>query len=264
MRAICVDDELIPLRMLKKMVEESDNISSCVAFEDETEALEWAESNRVDLAFLDIELHAVSGLELAQRLRQIHPQISIVFCSSHEKYAVEAMNMHIDAGYLIKPFRPEQVQDEINYAINKRRKSRKLKVKCFGDFEVYTENGILEFKRKKTKELLAYLVDRRGSSVNTSQLLAVLWEDDSLDDKKRDTLYHLVSDLRRALEDNGYEEVFVSHNNGYSVNTQMMDCDFYNMLEGDKQAERQYMGDYMNQYSWAEHTNSWLDRKIFN
>ena len=257
MKALCVDNERIPLMTLKKAVQGATHISAVADFEDEEEALAWAKANPVDVAFLDIELHEMNGLELAQELIRIHPKISIVFCTGYEQYAVRAMKMHIDAGYLIKPFRAQQVQEEIDHIFAKRVAGKKLMVQCFGDFEVFIGGKPAEFKRKKTKELLAYLIDRRGSAVTTAKIVTVLWEGES-DDKKRDILYHLVSDLRRTLEEDELEHVFLSQNNQYSVNTGAIDCEFYRMLEGDEQARRLYSGEYMHQYSWAEYTNSWL------
>ena len=262
MIALCVDDEYIPLQSLKKAVESSNKISEVYTFDDENDALEWAETHSLDVAFLDVELHQINGLELAKEILKIHPQAAIVFCTSYEQYAVKAIKMHIDAGYLIKPFRKSQVHEEIDHIAEKRLQRQRLKVKCFGDFEALVDNHPLALKRKRTKELLAYLIDRRGASVTTAQICAALWEDDSIDDKKRDMLYHLVADLRTTLDAYGLHDVFASGRNGYSVNTEAVDCDFYRMLAGDEQAARQYTGEYMNQYSWAEYTNSWLEREI--
>ena len=262
MRALCVDDERIPLMTLKKAVEGSKNISNVVAFDDEEEALSWAKTNPLDVAFLDIELHAMNGLELAEKLIEYHPQISIVFCTSYEQYAVRALRMHIDAGYLIKPFRPSQVQEEIDHIAAKRGSGRKLKANCFGNFEAFIGDHPLEFNRKRTKELLAYLIDRRGASVTAAEFVTILWEDEDTGEKKKDLLYHLVSDLKQTLEGAGQDDVFISQQGGYSVNTGRIDCDYYRLLDGDVYARRFYRGEYMSQYSWAEYTNSWIADEI--
>ena len=261
MKAICVDDERIPLNLLRETVEGSEYISEAVAFDDEDEALEWARSHPVDVAFLDIELHALNGLELAEELLKIHPEMSVVFVTSHEKYALKTIKMHIDAGYLVKPFRPAHVWEEIEHIAKKRSGRRRLKAVCFGDFEVFAEGKPLEFKRKKSKELLAYLIDRRGSTVSSNQACAVLWENDENADSKRDYLYHLMLDIRNSLENVKLQEVLVSQKTGYAVNPDEIDCDYYRMIEGDELTERAYTGEYMNQYSWAETTNAWLEEE---
>ena len=258
MKALCVDDEAIPLRSLKKAVERSPKVSEVTAFDDESDALDWAKEHPVDVAFLDIELHEMNGLELAQQLLRIHPQTAIVFCTSYEQYALRAIKMHIDAGYLVKPFRPKQVLEEIDHIAETRAYKRRLKVNCFGDFDVLVDGQPLEFKRGRTKEVFAYLVDRRGAEVSTNEILAALWEDEN-DEKKRDYLYHLISDLKNTLDAAGFDEVFRASKAGYSIDPNSIDCDYYRMLDGDDLAKRHYTGEYMIQYSWAEYTNSWLE-----
>lgn len=259
MIAICVDDELIPLESIRKAIESSDHVSKVFAFDDEEEALAFARNHVVDVAFLDIELHAMNGLEMAEELVKIHPNIAIVFCSSYEQYAVRAIQLHMDIGYLIKPFRTSQVHDELLRIANKRRGNRKIKVQCFGDFEVFVDNKPVAFKRKKAKELFAYLIDRRGSTVNTNQICTVLWEDESDDEKKRDYVYHLISDIRTSFGEEEMDGIILSQGTGYSVDITHIDCDYYHLLDGDKEAIRSYAGEYMRQYSWAEFTNAWIN-----
>ena len=52
-----------------------------------------------------------------------------------------------------------------------------IKIQCFGNFEIFVGGRPLSFKRSKSKELLAYLVDRNGATCTNGEMLAVLWED---------------------------------------------------------------------------------------
>ena len=254
MFALCVDDEKLPLQALVSAVKRSPDIHGVAAFEDEREALQWAETNAFDIAFLDIQLHDMTGLELARRLSARHPRAAIVFCTGYTQYAVEALAMHIDAGYVVKPCRPAQVQAEIDHAKRRLGDAKRLTVICFGPFEVYDEDQPLRFNRRKARELLAYLVDRRGAQVTVEEACEVLWPEQPLDDKLRDYLYHLMSDLRRTLKQAGQEDVLLSGETGYSVNPDRLDCDYYRFLAGDPQAVRAFHGEYMYRYSWAETT----------
>ena len=262
MIALCVDDEYLPLEALRRAVEKSGDVTEVHAFEDELEALAWAEDHPVDIAFLDIELHEMNGIQLAEKLARIHPKISVVFCTSYEQYAVEAIGLHMDVGYLIKPFRASQVQDEIDHVKEKRFQDRKLRVICFGEFTVYAGEQPLEFRRTKTKELFAYLIDRRGSQIGASQLCLVLWENENETEKQLDYLYHLISDLKTTLAKAGAADGFHSGNRGDSINPAGIDCDYYQMLDQVPGASGHYTGEYMNQYSWAESTNAWLAREF--
>ena len=66
------------------------------------EALAFAENNRVDLAFLDIEMGKTSGFELCGRLLAANPATSVVFLTAFPNYALDAW--HTGArGFLVKP-----------------------------------------------------------------------------------------------------------------------------------------------------------------
>ena len=80
MRVICVDDEQPILDNFKIRVSDFTQISSLHLFSDAKEALEWAKNNPVDVAFLDIEMSGINGVDLARRLKEIDPDIRLFFC----------------------------------------------------------------------------------------------------------------------------------------------------------------------------------------
>lgn len=262
MTALCVDDEILPLQAMERAVEKSPDITETAAFTDELQALEWAKTHDVDIAFLDIELREMNGIDLARKLAEIKPDISVVFCTSYEQYAVRAIKLHMDVGYLTKPFRTSQILEEIEYIKSKKNIRPRLKAVCFGNFDVFVDKRPLEFKRKKTRELLAYLIDRRGGEAGTGELCSVLWENSGDEVRNRDYLYHLISDLKNSLSEAGVGDVLIATGTGYSVDTEKVDCDYYSYLAGDENAKRRYTGEYMHQYSWSEVTNAWLDREM--
>ena len=119
MLALCVDDERLGLEALKRVVSSAPQVTGTAAFESESEALLWAGYHRPDVAFLDIQMHDMGGLMLAQRLRELHPSLPIIFCTAYENYAVRAMNLHIDASYLLKPVQREAVAYELDRILAK-------------------------------------------------------------------------------------------------------------------------------------------------
>ena len=165
MNAIAVDDEPLMLYALVKAVKASSDITSVVEFGSCEETLKWVEKNLVDVAFLDIDMRGMGGLSLAQKLMEIHPDCKVVFCTGYEQYAVAAFKIRV-SGYLMKPVSPEEVQEEIDHIKGVRAKENRLTVNCFGNFEVYSHGERLVFKRTKTKELLAFLVDRKGAGMD--------------------------------------------------------------------------------------------------
>ena len=65
------------------------------------------------MAFLDIELHADSGLHLAEQLRQLNPQTNVIFVTSYAQYAGDAWSLHA-SGFLSKPLKTEKILQEIS------------------------------------------------------------------------------------------------------------------------------------------------------
>ena len=265
MYALCVDDEALPLRALETAVLKSPDIDDAAAFDDEEEALAWARKHRFDIAFLDMQLHRMTGLELAEKLYEINPKAAVVFCTGYERYAVQALALHRDVGYLVKPFRQAQIQAEIDHIVQSRpsaRAEKKLSVVCFGSFEAFVDGKPLDFGRKKSRELLAYLIDRRGATADASEVCAVLWPDKPEDEHNRDYLYHLAADLKRTLTKAGVGEAIQARGRGYAVNVDAVDCDYYRLLAGDREALRAFTGEYMYRYSWAKDTCAWLEEKF--
>ena len=131
-----------------------------------------------------------------------------------------------------------------------------LTVKCFGNFEVYAKNEKLMFKRLKTKELFAFLVDRNGAGMTAKQICAVLFPDDTDDTKNAAYLRQLVLDLKNTLKSVGAEAVLCHETPCYRVDTGLIKCDYVSYLESGKP---EFHGEYMMQYSWAEDTCAMLE-----
>ena len=261
MLAMCVDDEKNLLNALARAVKKAEPITETVAFEDELDAIDWARTHEPDLAFLDIQLHTMDGLTLAKKLREMHPAIAIVFCTGYERYAVDVLKMHIDAGYLIKPVRAKAVQEEVEHILGKKSKAL-LTAVCFGDFEAYADGRPLLFKRKRAKELLAFLIDRKGAGVSVRRLAAALLPEQSDDKKSRNIVYQAALSLAEALDNVGAGKVLVSSNGSYAVDATLIDCDYYQALAGDVSATGQFRGEYMSQYAWANETCAYLESSI--
>lgn len=250
MIALAVDDEKAMLNSLVKAVSVSPDVDEVVDFSTCSKALEWAGENTIDVAFLDINMRGMGGLALADRILELQPDCKIIFCTGYSDYAVDAFRIHA-AGYLMKPITIEAVQNEIDHIKRQKSKERLLTVKCFGNFEAYANREPLAFKRPKTKELLAYLIDRKGAGVTTKEICAVLWDDSTDDKRNRNYLYQLINDLRIALKEVNAESILVKTSTTYAVDAERVDCDYYSYLQKGKP---EFRGEYMSQYSWAEET----------
>ena len=254
MIAIAVDDEALMLGALVEAIEASPDVAEVNKFSDCDKALEFVKENAVDIAFLDINMRGMGGLALAEAILAARPDCKIVFCTGYEEYAIPAFKLHA-SGYLMKPVSAEDVQGEINNIKGIRQKEKPLTVKCFGNFEVYAKDEVLMFKRLKTKELFAFLVDRKGAGMTAKQICAVLFPEDTDDSKNAAYLRQLVMDLKNTLKMVGAERVLCHDTPCYYVDTALIKCDYISYLETGKP---EFRGEYMTQYSWAEDTCAML------
>ena len=258
MIAIAVDDEPLMLGALTNAIKASGDITSVADFTSCEDALEYIKTTPVDIAFLDINMRGMGGLALAEKIINACPNCKIVFCTGYEEYAIPAFKLHA-SGYLMKPISAEDVQGEIDNVKGVRKKEKLLRVSCFGNFEVYAKNEKLVFKRLKTKELFAFLVDRNGAGVTVAEIGVTLWEKDK-EQNNQNYIHQLFRDLRQALETVGVEEIFERNNYFYSLNPEKLDCDYYSYL---KNGTPEFRGEYMSQYSWAEETCGLLWKKRY-
>ena len=254
MKAIAVDDEMLMLGALVKAISASPDIAEVTKFSDCEEALDFVRSNHVDVAFLDINMRGMGGLALAERIIASRPNCRIVFCTGYEEYAIPAFKLHA-SGYLMKPISAEDVQTEINNIKGLRQREKLLTVNCFGNFEVYAKGEKLSFKRMKSKELFAFLIDRKGAAMTAKQICAVLFPDDMDDNKNSAYLRQLVLDLKNTLKAVGADSVLRHETPCYRVDTSLIQCDYFSYLETGKP---DFYGEYMMQYSWAEETCAML------
>jgi two-component SAPR family response regulator len=257
MIAIAVDDEPLMLSALTKAVEASPDITEVTSFTSCEAALEFVRSNPIQIAFLDIHMRGMGGLSLGEKLLNLCPDCKLVFCTGYEEYAVAAFRLHA-SGYLMKPISAEDMQGEINNIKGLRHREKPLIVKCFGNFEVLYRGEMLPFKRKKTKELLAVLIDRNGAGMTVKQICAILFPNDSDDTKNAAYLRQLVLDLKNTLKSIGMEEVFCHQTPYYRIDSHKLQCDYFDYLE---KGTPKFWGEYMKQYSWAEETCAMLQFK---
>ena len=247
MRILLVDDEDLQLIRLYNTCMKVLPDAEYLTYTNPLEALEENSDGSIDIAFLDIEMPRINGIQLAKKLKEINPLIKIIFVTAYSDYALDAFRVHA-SGYVTKPVSEERIREEID-AINsvvELKPTQKIQVKCFGNFEVFHNGEPLKFSYKKSKEMFAYLIDREGSAININELNAILWEEDH-----PSYLRNLIVDIQTTLNSVGAKDVFIKRPNECYINVNNVDCDAYEYKKGNPNAIRLYRGEYMIQYSWA-------------
>lgn len=264
MRILIADDEFLALELLKNSIQRVLPDAKIFAFTKPSELFEFAEENECDIAFLDINMTGVTGIDLGKTLKEKMPNLNIIFVTGYNEYTGEAMDMHA-SGYILKPVTPEKIRREVSDLRYPLPDKAVLRVQCFGNFDVFTPDGApVKFSRSKCKEVLAILVSKRGSSCTIKELTSTLFETSGDDEKKKDYTQQLISTLIRKLKEIGAESAINKSYNSISLNVDKIDCDYYKFDENDPETINLYKGEFMAQYSWAEYMNGYLDTIVQN
>ena len=223
---------------------------------------------------LAVSFKDVNGLDFAVLLKHYNPQVRIVFTTGYSQYAADAYALHAD-GYIVKPVTKQKLLSEMKHlkgtvvqpeepAAGKAgstgpvRNKPSFRIQAFGNFEVFINEIPAHFRYNLTKEMFAYLIDRRGALCTNGELISILWEDASYN--RTSYLKNLKSDLKEVLETAGCGDILVRQKGSIGVLPQKISCDYYDFMLGKESAVKSFRGEYMAQYSWGENTLSFLNR----
>lgn len=258
---LAIDDEKLALANLVSELQKVFVGEKIYDFLSSTKALNFIEEKKnnnenIDFVFMDIKMPNINGLEMAKIIKSIFPKTKIFFCTAYSEYSLEAWNMKVK-GYILKPISASKIEEVLSEMIGDwktehNKTNQIIKVKTFGDFEVFIDGKPIEFDRSKSKELFAYLVDRKGASVTTERIASILFEDKNYDRSVKNMVTTIVSSLRSTLKKYNIEEVLIKSWNQLSINVDKIKCDAYDFEQYDLVAINSYEGEYMFGYSWAE------------
>ena len=205
--AIIVDDEKPALDVLRLLLEKTGQICVVGAFMSAANALAEMQSLKPDVAFLDIEMSDMSGLELAEKIIDIGIDIEVVFVTAYDKYALEAFRVNaID--YILKPFS----SDDIVQAITRLKKVKPLpvvsqmpadkgRIYCFGRLSVYGVGcrDAVKWRTSKTEELFAFMLQNLDSQVAKWRITEVLWPEYETEKQLYTHLYTTIYKVKKTL-----------------------------------------------------------------
>lgn len=268
-RAIIVDDEPAAIGKLEKMLLETEGMRIIGTFTDPVAALEFVQQNQTDIAFLDIEMPKLTGIELADRLMDIQNTINIVFVTAYSEYAVDAFRCHA-LDYLLKPVEKERLHMTISrlsyIAALPVLSPHRVTVNCFGRLTVTIDGQPLKFRTSKAEELFAYLVDNNGQPVHRNHIMDAFWND--YDGDRALILFNTTLHyLKKAFLQFGVKLSVIHHRGSYSLDMSGIECDavlFRNKADKLKKISNEnvkafedamdlYTGGYLeqNEYDWA-------------
>lgn len=262
MKTILVDDEILSLEYFAQESQGIPDIEIVGKFDFPEDALEYAKANRVDLVISDINMPGMAGLELGKKLKEINPEIIIVYVTGYGEYAQEAMALRA-ATYIMKPYN----KDDIEFAVTRakllyRGNKSGISVNTFGRFNVFYQGKPLNFKNAKSKELFALCIEHNGSQVSLEEAVDKLWEDKPFADPVKALYRKAVMELKNTLKSVDCEDIVNTGRGSIWVDVDRIDCDYCKLIQSNYESDNNYMGEFMLEYSWAEPTNVIIKRQI--
>ena len=110
---IVVDDERIILDGSISVIREVLPDNDIIGFVNPREALDFARENTVSIAFLDIEMGNISGIDVCRELLEINPQTNVIFLTAYPDYALDAWSTGA-SGFVVKPVSEEAISEQLS------------------------------------------------------------------------------------------------------------------------------------------------------
>ena len=260
MTVFTVNSNSETLRQISDMIFDLYPDASQKIFQSSLEALAAARKEEVDVAVLDVMLPEMSGLDLGQYLKDLNPLVNLIYLTHSRDYGYDTMCLHA-SGCLLKPVTMDALDREFSDLRHPAilQKQKRLFAQTFGNFELFCDGKPVIFKYSKTKEIVALLINNRGAQTSNGEIIASLWEDDGDPEKKGSYLSNLRQDLQNTFDRLKLHGVLVKQRGSLAIAVDRIECDLYDWLDKKKNSRYQYLGDYMNQYSWAEYIHAELD-----
>ncbi|HTM58409.1 MAG TPA: response regulator, partial [Candidatus Udaeobacter sp.] len=124
LRVVIADDEPRARQFLEKLLAEHPGVEIVGAARGGAEAIEKIGTTRPDVAFLDIHMPDLSGLEVARHLKSDAMPV-VVFVTAYDQYAVEAFEVAA-VDYLLKPIRRERLAETLRRVAQEPRGARAI------------------------------------------------------------------------------------------------------------------------------------------
>ena len=250
------------IKEIKNTLENIFENQICLIANSESEAREIIDEKQISLAFINID--SKKEIELAKRIIKKNPVANIIFISETKDFAYDAFEIYA-SGYIIKPITKEKITkniEHLRFQLNGIGKKR-VEVHCFGKFDIFVDGTAVKFTRAKSKELLAYLVDRNGAMCNNEEILSILWQDKKPTKSLKQQLRNLIYDLNQSLKKVDAQDIIIRQKEIIGIDKEKIKCDYYDFQKGDPKALQSFRGEYMSQYSEWSYTMELNLQKYF-
>lgn len=226
--AIILDDEILAIERMERLLENDGRVQVVGKFQDAFKAIDYCMRSDIDIIFTDIEMPTLNGITFGKMLQENSPNSLLVYMTAHSQYTLEAFENNA-VGYLLKPIIPEKLTRLLDILLNIKSasydKSDHLVVKTLGNSSFKRGDRILTFRTKKAEELFCYLLHQQGKWTTADGILDALWPEKDLKITKKQ-LHTTVYYCRKALQSVGMENLIEYQLGKYRLNIEKIEWDY--------------------------------------
>lgn len=139
---VIADDDKEMRYVLRRTIEKYEDIHIIQDVESGQAAVAACEDQRIDIAFLDVDMPGLNGVEAAKLIMDINPKCAIVFITAHDTYMKDAFELYA-FDYILKPFKLERLHNTLD-RILKQVQPREVSVPAY--HEVISNDLLLKVK----------------------------------------------------------------------------------------------------------------------
>ena len=111
-KVLVLDDVLDAVIVVKKILQKKGH--EVFSFTEEEEAIDYARSNKIDLAILNIKLKKMSGVEVLEELKKIDPSIRAIMLTGYPTLETARESLKLGASeYCVKPIDKEELEEKV-------------------------------------------------------------------------------------------------------------------------------------------------------
>ena len=111
-KILVLDDVLDAVILIKRILQKKGH--EVFGFTEEEEALDYARSNEVDLAILDIKLKKMSGVEVLEELKKITPSMGVIMLTGYPTMETARECLKLGATeYCVKPIDKDEIEEKV-------------------------------------------------------------------------------------------------------------------------------------------------------
>ena len=220
LNVVIVDDETIALQYAKTLLSKFTDVKVVACYSNPVIALqEISVNSEIDVAFFDISMPEINGLELATLLQERRPEIRVVFLTAYDSYAISAFDINA-VDYLLKPINNERLAKTIERlkriagikkvstvesaiaAANDKKCNVNIRIDCLGRFSIVADGEELKWQSVKTRELVALLAEKYRHGMTGAAIIEELWPESNTMNGNT-SLYTTIHRARKLLEPYG-------------------------------------------------------------